>query len=153
MYNSMTTAEACKKFNLTKSELDKRRKAGMIYPRPSKGEDGRYIISDETEIIPSQMDIVTFLLQILKYKNNPNIVISRQLCPGDQELKAVLNYLYHRGFIGEYTYSPDIAEAFDTVSLTDGGFAYILGGAREKQISAAAIVPITLNVNLALAHC
>ena len=40
----------------------------------------RVIIPDETVIIPSKQEIQAFLFQILKYKNNPNVTISREFC-------------------------------------------------------------------------
>ncbi len=68
----MTTNEACEKFGLEKKELYKRIKAGMI---PGVVKKGRmFVIPNETPFIPSEQEIRTFLLQILKFKNNPSYV-------------------------------------------------------------------------------
>lgn len=84
----MTTNEACEKFGLEKKELYKRIKAGMI---PGVVKKGRmFVIPNETPFIPSEQEIRTFLLQILKFKNNPSYVFSRRLCQTDKDLKGVL---------------------------------------------------------------
>lgn len=75
----MTIREASKKFNLEEKEIRNRQRNDMI---PGIYKEGKNIvIPDNTEIIPSKKEIQSFLLQILKYRNNNNIVISRKLCP------------------------------------------------------------------------
>lgn len=147
----MTTAEARTRFNIDEKELRKRIDTDMVIGIRKEGR--KFVIPDDTLIIPSKMEIVAFLLQILKYKNNPSITISRGLCPSEDSLKAVLKYLYLRGFIGEYVYSKSLHSTFDTISLTDSGISYILGNAHSKKIEAVASVPVTVNLNFALVNC
>lgn len=143
----MTTAEACVRFNIDKNELSNRIKANMVI---GIRKDGRSIvIPDDTLIIPSKMDIKAFLLQILKYKNNPNITISREHFPQEDSLMAVLDYLYRRGFIGEYSCATSIQSTFDTISLTDSGISYILGEGVSKKLETAVTPLLTLNLNMA----
>ena len=109
----MTTNEACEKFGLEKKELYKRIKAGMI---PGVVKKGRmFVIPNETPFIPSEQEIRTFLLQILKFKNNPSYVFSRRLCQTDKDLKDVLHYLYCRGFVGEDVSVTDPSDALNQI--------------------------------------
>lgn len=118
----MTTNEACEKFGLEKKELYKRIKAGMI---PGVVKKGRmFVIPDKTPFIPSEQEIRTFLLQILKFKNNPSYVFSRRLCQTDKALKDVLHYLYCRGFVGEDVSVTDPSDALNQIKLTDAGFEH-----------------------------
>lgn len=74
----MNIKEAAEKFGLDETEIKNRKKDGMIFGvRTVKN---RVIIPDETVIIPSKQEIQAFLFQILKYKNNPNVTISREFC-------------------------------------------------------------------------
>ena len=72
---NMTTNEACENSDWKRKRLYKRIKAGMI---PGVVKKGRmFVIPNETPFIPSEQEIRTFLLQILKFKNNPSYVFFR----------------------------------------------------------------------------
>lgn len=146
----MTTAEACVRFGLDKKELERRRKAGMIIGQHKEGK--AIVIPDDTQIIPSKEDIVAFLFQIAKFKNNPNMTISRKLCPTRDGLCAVMDYLYRRGFVGEYCFSECVDEMFHSVQLTNDGFNYILGDAHSRKINATVSIPVTVNSNIGLVN-
>ena len=51
---------------------------------------------------PLYMQSLSRFNKILKQRNNSTTIISRGLCPDTTSLKALMRYLYQRGFIGEY---------------------------------------------------
>ena len=70
--------------------------------------NGKVYIPDDTTIIPNKKDIQSFLFQILQKKNNKDYVFSRKLCPDQETLFYLVEYLYRRGFIGEYKFNDDV---------------------------------------------
>ena len=102
----MTIKEASVNFNLDEKEIRARKKDNMIIGVRKDGNN--VVIPNDTILIPSKKDIQSFLLQIIKYKNNNSITISRAMCPQSEQLQAIMIYLYNRGFIGKYTFSEDI---------------------------------------------
>lgn len=142
----MTIKEASKKFNLDEEEIRKRKRDNMIL---GVYKDGRnVIIPDDTEIIPSKKDIQSFLLQILKYRNNINTVISRKLCPDKSTLDALMRYLFKRGFIGTYDELFSDDDLFSKVQLTDEGFEYIFSENHYKSINRTISIPLTVNLGI-----
>ena len=146
----MTIKEASAKFKLDEKEIRARKKENMIIDVHNDGK--RVVIPDDTILIPSKKDIQSFLLQIIKYKNNNSIVISRELCPGKEQLQAVMIYLYKRGFIGNFTFSEEIKTLFDNVQITDSGFDFVLGYGSFGKLSNITPTPIQLNpsINISL---
>ena len=146
----MTIKEASAKFNLDEKEIRARKRENMIIDVHNDGK--RVVIPDDTILIPSKKDIQSFLLQIIKYKNNNSIVISRELCPGKEQLQAVMIYLYKRGFIGNFTFSEEIKTLFDNVQITDSGFDFVLGRGSFDKLSNITPTPIQLNpsINISL---
>lgn len=144
----MTTNEACEKFGLEKKELYKRIKAGMILGVVKKGR--MFVIPNETAFIPSEQEIRTFLLQILKFKNNPSYIFSRGLCQTDKDLENVLHYLYCRGFVGEDISVTDPSDALNRAKLTDTGFEYIVHKGSQKKAEINLNAPINFNFGLSL---
>lgn len=140
----MTVKEASIRFNLDEKEVRKRYKAEMII---GARKDGRcVVIPDNTEVIPSKSEIKAFLLQIIKQKNNPTYVMSRELCPDIASLKCLLNYLYIRGLIGNYKYCETAEEMLNYVQLTEAGFSYILGEKTYVALNQGLSIPISINV-------
>ena len=88
----MTIREASVKFNLDEKEIRARKKDNMIIGVRKDGKS--VVIPNDTILIPSKKDIQSFLLQIIKYKNNKSIAISREMSPQKQQLQAVMIYLY-----------------------------------------------------------
>ena len=126
----MNVKEASRKFNLDEKGVRKRCSDHMV--RGVYKEKGKIVIPDETTIIPSKIDIQNFLFQILKYKNNNSIAISRTLCPGEKELHELCKYLYMRGFVGEFNFTNNIQYLFNNIKLTDDGLAFVFGRLYEK---------------------
>lgn len=122
----MTVKEAADKFNLEEKEIRKRRKDEMIIGL--RKADRRLIIPDDTTIIPSKKEIQSFLLQILKFKNDRNYVISRELCSDANSLNNIVTYLFKRGFIGEVESDSDIIHLFSKIKVTESGFDYVVKG-------------------------
>lgn len=146
----MTIKEASAKFKLDEKEIRARKNENMIIDVHNDGK--RVVIPDDTILIPSKKDIQSFLLQIIKYKNNNSIVISRELCPEKEQLQAVMIYLYKRGFIGNFTFSEEIKTLFDNVQITDSGFDFVLGYGSFGKLSNITPTPIQLNpsINISL---
>lgn len=146
----MTTGEASEKFNLDEKEIRARKNDNMIIGAYNKRR--RIVIPDDTILIPSKKDIQSFLLQIIKYKSNNSIVISRALCPGRDQLQAVMIYLYERGFIGNFTFSEEIKSLFDNVQITDSGFDFVFDYGSFGKLSNITPTPIQLNpsINISL---
>lgn len=141
----MTIREASIKFNLDEKEIRKRKKDNMII---NVRKDGRsVVIPDDTMLIPSKADIQSFLLQIIKYKNNNAFTISKSLCPGREQLHAVMDYLYKRGFIGNYTFTEEIEEMFSNVQMTDSGFDFVFGYGSFDKLSSIVSAPVHLNAS------
>ncbi len=141
----MTIKEASVLFNLDEKEIRKRKNNGMII---GVRKDGRaVVIPNETVIIPSKKDIQSFLLQIIRYKNNPHISLSRKICPDQRSLCAVMQYLFLRGFIGELcdTDNKSIDTLFAEVELTDEGINYIMGNGVYNRINVDLSVPLQIN--------
>ena len=142
----MNTKEAAEKFKLDIQEVRNRKDDGMILG--ARTVTGRIVIPDDTVIIPSKQDIQAFLLEILKFKNNPSTTVSRKLCPDEESLRSVVEYVYKRGFIGEFEFQSSISSLFQNLSLTDEGLAYVIGAGRMNQMTTYSIHPITLNPEL-----
>ena len=144
----MNTKEAAEKFKLDIQEVRNRKDDEMILG--ARTVKGRIVIPDDTAIIPSKQDIQAFLLEILKFKNNPSTTISRKLCPDEESLRSVVEYVYKRGFIGEYEFRSSINSLFQNLRLTDEGLAYVIGAGRLNQMTTYSIHPITLNPELSI---
>ena len=142
----MTIREASVKFNLDEKEIRARKKDNMIIGVRKDGKS--VVIPNDTILIPSKKDIQSFLLQIIKYKNNKSIAISRAMCPQKEQLQAVMIYLYKKGFIGSFTFSEDIAVLFDNIQITDCGFDFVLGYGSFDKLSSIGPIPIQLNPSI-----
>lgn len=145
----MTVDEANEKFGISHKEIRKRKSDGMIFG--AKTVNGRIDIPNDTLIIPSKAEIQNFLFQILKYKNNSGLTISRSLCPDEESLKAVIDYLYKKGFIGEFKFNRDIYVLFNDISLTDEGIAFIFGKKKVLSIDGLSCTAISLNPTINIA--
>jgi hypothetical protein len=142
----MTIKEASVHFNLDEKEIRARKKDNMII---GVRKDGKcVVIPNDTILIPSKKDIQSFLLQIVKYKNNNSVTISRAMCPKTEQLQAIMIYLYNRGFIGEYTFSEDIGVLFKNIQITDSGFDFIFGYGSFDKLSNVVSIPIQLNPSI-----
>lgn len=140
----MTIKEASVKFNLDEKEIRKRKKDDMIFN--VRTENRVVVISDDTEIIPSKKDIRSFLLQIIKIKNNSSTIISRNLCPDNNSLKILLRYLYKRGFIGEFSEVENDQQMLNAVSLTDSGIEYVFGSQNYSKLNTHVSLPLNINI-------
>ena len=139
----MNVKDASKIFKIDEKEIRNRKKAGMIIGCIK--EKGRIVIPDETRIIPSKIEIQLFLLEILRYKNNTNVTISREFCPDSLRLEIILEYVYKRGFIGEYTFDSNIEVVFSRISLTEKGMQYLLGEGKINNMNNYNVLPVSIN--------
>lgn len=146
----MTVKEASKKFGKTERQIRKIINQDKLIDTYKNGRN--IVIPDDIEIIISKSEVQSFLLQIVKYKNNKHTVISRQLCPTLSQLQILTKFLYQRGFIGEYGAYSNESNFFEKVQLTDYGLNYILGTNKATKLSepiALAIIPnVSVNIGL-----
>lgn len=143
----MTIKEASVKFKIDEKEIRKRQREGMIIGIRKEGKS--VIVPDDTEIIPSKRDIKSFLLQILKQRNNATTIISRGLCPDEKTLRSLLKYLYKRGLIGEYDETISDNDLIKQVKLTDEGLSYVFGDKNYTSLNTPIALPLTVNINIA----
>ena len=143
----MTIKEASVKFKMDEKEVRRRQRDGMIIGIHKEGKS--VVIPDDTEIIPSKRDIKSFLLQILKQRNNATTVISRGLCPDEKTLRSLLKYLYKRGLIGDYDEKVFGIDLIKQIKLTDEGLSYVFGDKNYISLNAPSAVPLTVNINIA----
>ncbi len=141
----MTVKEASVRFHLDEKMIRKCYRDEMIIGVYKNGRS--IVIPDDTIIIPLKRDIQSFLLQIIQFKNNPSIPISRRMCPNQNTLCAVIHYLFLRGFIGELKCGEKdtIEQLFSQIMLTDDGFAFIMGNKSFNMINTTITVPIQIN--------
>lgn len=142
----MTIKEASVKFNLDEKEIRARKKDNMIIGVRKDGKN--VVIPDDTILIPSKKEIQSFLLQIIKYKNNKSITISRAMCPQKDQLQAIMLYLYNKGLVGEFAFSEDIEVLFDNIQITDAGFDFVLGYGSFNKLSSIVHNPVQLNPSI-----
>lgn len=127
----MTTKEASDKFKLNIEDIRSACNDNLI-PNAYKP-SGKWIIPDDTEIILTKMQARKILLDILKYKNNNLGIISGEYTHNSKNLDKAINLLAILGFIGEYTFNLDIKSLFNTIQLTETGFALLIGGNTDKS--------------------
>lgn len=143
----MTVKEASILFGKDESRIRESIKEGMV-PGIRKAK-GRYVIPDDTKIIPSKMDIRFFLLEVIKFKNNPNVVISRSSFPDVDSLSALLELVYRLGFIGEYSLNDmDVQTAFKVIQLTDKGLELLVGRSSMNALSKYQINLLPINMSI-----
>ena len=141
----MTIKKATEIFQIDEKIIRKSIEDGMLQKRKI----GRNIeISDDTKFIPVKNDIQAFLFQILRYKNNPHLPISRRMCPNTDSLKFLFEYLYYKGYITEYKFSEDITVLFENTVLTDEATDLIFNKYRVDQLKNINFMPISINPTL-----
>lgn len=138
----MTIKQAVETFKLDEKIIRKSIKDGML----EKRKVGRTIdISNDTKFIPIKNDIRAFLFQILRYKNNNSLPISRRMCPDAISLRFLFEYLYKRGYICEYEFTEDITLLFRNTMLTDEATDLIFYKSAITKLNNINIMPIILN--------
>lgn len=141
----MTIKKAAETFNVDEKVIRNSIQNGMLQKRKV----GRNIeIPDDTKFIPVKNDIQAFLFQILRYKNNPHLPISRRMCPDADSLKILFEYLYHNGYITEYNFSEEISILFKNTVLTDEATDLIFSKYKIDQLKNINFMPISLNPTL-----
>lgn len=144
----MTVKEASVIFKLEEKEIRKRNSDSMIL---GVGKIGRNIfIPDDTKIIPSKLEIKTFLFQIIKYKNNSDMIMPRNMCPCREHLEVLADYLYKKGLIGNYKKFVDEKGFFDNVKLTDEGISFVFGNLPITRTQSNFTFPIYINQNFSI---
>ena len=128
----MTTKDAEKVFLIKEREIRKLCKEKKI-----KGVNkikGKYDIPDDTVMIITDEMARAFLYQLLKYKNNPGIVISSAGCDDEQKVEIWRDYLIDQGLTSKCDKKLVIKDLLDSVQLTDKGLQCVFGKANYKAL-------------------
>lgn len=146
----MTVNGAFRIFKLSEKDIRKCCKDGMV--KGAYKNKNRWIIPDETKIILTKKQVQEFLFQIIKFKNNPNLPISRELCETEEKTKILFDYLFELGLLGEYVFLSNIKSLFYDVQITDKGFELLMGSYYRK-INVNLIETFNLiNINVGLVN-
>lgn len=141
----MTIKRAAEVFQIDEKIIQKSINEGLL----KKRKIGKNIeIPDDTKFIPIKNDIQAFLFQILRYKNNAHLPISRKMCPDTASLKILFEYLYRNGYIAEYEFSEDISVLFRNTILTEEATDFIFGKYKIDQLKNINFMPISINPTL-----
>ena len=142
----MTTKEAAEHFNLSEKvvrTLCKEKKIlGVTKP------NGKYLIPDNTVMIVTDENARAFLLQLVKYKNNPGIILSNAGADTEEKLHTWHEYLLSQGLVGPCEFSANYRTLLDGMSLTDKGFDVVFGKQQHISLRGFTIEP-AINVNIA----
>ncbi len=114
---NMTVKEAAAKFNLSERKIQNLCKEGKIHgvTKPNRA----YHIPDETVIIITDENAQAFLWQLLKFKNNANIILQGNFADNETKLRAWHKYMIEQGLVGECEYSSDLRTLLSKVYITD----------------------------------
>jgi len=132
----MTVKEASEKFNISRDEIRKlcRESQNSIVKYVKANKNVYWDIDDDTKVIMTKEQILHSLLQLLKYKNNPNNVVSRRTFPNDEISIMVFDYLSTLGYVSaRESNSITLMECLKTIALTEEGFNALLIPMIKKQ--------------------
>lgn len=132
----MTVKEASEKFNISKEKIRdlcrESQNGSITYIKANK--KVYWNIDDDTKVIMTKDQIMYSLLQLLKYKNNPNDVISHKTFPNDEISVVIFDYLCALGYVGaRETTVTTLKDCLDTISLTEEGINALLSPTQKKQ--------------------
>ena len=142
----MTTKKASEIFNIPERKIRKLCQQNKIHgvSKPN----GRYEIPDSTSIIITDDNARAFLYQLIKYKNNPGLVLS--VAGLDTETKRLEwhMYLLEQGLIGQCEFCPDLRELLTRMVLTDKAIELVFGKQTNGLLSRLSLEP-AININIA----
>lgn len=135
----MTIKEAEERFGIDDKILQK-------LCRDSKSEEipyvnaikinNKWIIDDSTCIILTKQHISNALYQLLRYKNNQNVAISRRCFPEDETLHMTYKKLYTLGFVTQFISEfSSLDQLFSTLMITEEGFDFLFKNKNHKKSS------------------
>ena len=140
----MTTKEAAERSGKSINTIRKLCKEQLI-PGAIK-RSNKWIIPDETRVILDRMEIKTVLIQIIKYKNNPCVVVSRKLFHNDQVMSETIKLLYKLGLIGDYEWKTEIKELFSSIMLTDEGLKMVIPERRTFKLGSISVINVKIGL-------
>lgn len=147
----MTTKEAASVFNIDERIIRTLCKENKIHGvTREKGENGRYVIPDETVLIVTDENARYFLYQLLKFKNNPKMIFPVACLDREEKLKAWYGYLREQGLIGDCEYSSDLNTLLSRMSLTEEAIAMVFGKKNSSMLDKLHFNPSfhLINVNI-----
>lgn len=138
----MTVIKASEKFFIPKNTIYKlcrdSQKGPIKYINAIKKKS--WEIDDSTTVIMTKEQIQFSLLQILKYKNNPNVVVSCKTFP-ERDVYLVFDYLCCLGFVSKRNCnSISLEDCLSNVKLTEEGIDLLTSVFDEQKIK-------TININ------
>ena len=132
------------KFNLSERKIQTLCKEGKIHgvTRPNRA----YHIPDETAIIITNENAQAFLWQLLKFKNNANIILQSHFADNETKLRAWHRYMIEQGLVGECEYSSNLKTLLEGMQITDAGFELLPGYKSSLRLLLEPRVNIDINI-------
>lgn len=141
----MTTKEASTNFNIPEKIIRALCKEGKI--KGAKKENGKYEIPNGTVMIITDETARAFLYQLLKYKNNPELVLSSAGCDSEQKMEVWQEYLVNQGLVSYCEKKKKLKDLLDAVQITDKGLQFLFG---KNSYNILVNLKPTINVNIGL---
>lgn len=142
----MNTKEASAIFNIPEKELRRLCKENKV--SGAKLVKGKYEIPDDTLMIITDENAKAFLFQLLKFKNNPDLVLSYKGFDTVEKRHIWHSYLLNQGFISLCSFIGDTRNWLNNMTITDDGLGEIFGTGKQNKLLNMSISP-TVNVNIA----
>ncbi len=147
----MTVKEASEKFNIPKEKIRElcrdSQNGPIVYIKANK--NIRWYIDDDTKIIMTKDQIFYSLLQLLKYKNNSNYVISHRTFSNDNISTIIFDYLCDLGYVSKRGLTVcSLIDCLNTISLTEEGINALLNPMQKKRCENAKPVKFSTNINV-----
>ncbi len=86
-----------------------------------------YDIPNDTLMIISDENAKAFLFQLLKYKNNPGLVLAAFGCNDEKKLEIWRDYLINQGFVSNCNKQNNLKDFLNAIQLTDKGLEFVFG--------------------------
>ena len=107
----------------------------------------RYEIPDETLMIITDNNAKAFLFQLLKYKNNPNLVLSVKGFDTVEKRRIWHTYLQNQGYISLCPFVEDTRQWLSNMTITDDGLKELFGTNTQGRLMRLNLSP-TVNINI-----
>lgn len=144
----MTTKEAAERFGIKEREVQKQCREGKIAGASKHGRG--YYIPDDTLLILTDEAVCDFTRLLLKYKNNPGMILSNSgALDTVQKRRIWYEYLMREGIIGNCEFSEDLNTMLNRMQLTDEGLEIAFKKIKFSTIKSSTTVNVPVNLNVA----
>ncbi len=141
----MTTKEAEGSFNIPEKAIRKLCKEGKI--KGAKKINGKYEIPNDMVMIITDEAARAFLYQLLKYKNNPELILSSAGSDDEQKIELWREYLINQGLVSKCGKKKQLKDLLDAIQITDKGLEFLFG---KNSYKILVNLNPTVNVNIGL---